>query len=817
MVAAKIISSILIIIVAIFICLCGWSWIAIPDKLEIIQVTVFGMHFQFREFRPIQVLMDLIEEGPMLFDGIWREGLVCMAVGALFWLLAQIIVSRIIRLFANPDTTLHGSAKWATKRELRAAGLLQGTGLVMGQTYDAVYAERHAKRPRRRKGESRSEFRDRLSRYDRHEMQTVFEKPGELITQSKNAHTLIVGSTRSGKGVSVIIPTEFKWEESMIIFDPKAEGWEIAGNFRSRFSWCFKFEPEKPDESIHYNPLLSIRRGKQTIPDIQNLAYILIPLNENAKDPFWDNEARRLFAAVIGYVIYCEPPEKKTFAQVYSVFSDYEQLESEKLAEGNAEDDDDGLLEVKKYLRMYQNKLDEYMQKGKPPAKLYDEYVKAEAEHAKALTEMERAKQETGEAPRSLVEKERKTKKALKRLQERMKPYLGDDDIQNLKQIRKDVSYFANCEDKQLSSVLSTMTSQLQVIADPNVQAITDRSDFVMEDFVMGVKDSRGMNHPLTLYMVSSASSLSRLQPLFKLFYEQAITLLTREMDSKRPYRLLLMFDEFRQLGRMDIVEKALALTAGYGVLCCIAIQTFAQLRVLYQDDAMFIDNFAYQIILRVNDEATCQKIERILGQSTEKHTSMSFSGNMGQIVHSGENIQTNIMGRSLMTAEEIRTMPENECLIISSGMHPYKGKKVRYYLDDRFTRHYIGRNGKKLPVPRIEDNYPHADKDGRSHGIDGEGWMLLKGVDEARAGSNDYIEGDGSNGRGAKKDEPSAEERMADGQDDYLDDESRRGVAAAKGNAGPGRGGREADDAPASHDDDARQEDAPSDMVFDF
>lgn len=750
-------------------CLCGWSYFSIHDELEIITFAFLGHEFSFYEFQPFTVLFRLIEDGPfVVFEESWRSCLAWMAFSALTWLSLQVIVSRIIRLFANPKNTLHGSARWATRRELKDAGLLSSVGLVMGQTFDAVFREKKKRKPSKKKNETKEEYRDRLQRFNKDEKDLKMVKPGDIITQNRNAHTLIVGSTRSGKGVSVIIPTEFRWPESMIIFDPKGEGWMIAANFRSRFSWCFKFEPEKPKESIHYNPLLSIRRGTNTIADIQNLTQTLIAVNENQKDPFWDNEARRLFAAVIGYVIYCEPPERKNFAQVYSVFSDYEQLEESQNASGDAAKQDDGLLEIKKYLKMYQAKIDDYMNNGKPDAKIYDEYVGVDGDIVELSSEISRLKAE-GKSASGQEAKRKKLEKKKKELEEKMKNALNDTDIQNLKQIRKDIAYFANCEDKQLSSVLSTMTSHLQVIADPNVQAITDRSDFTMEDFVYGVRDEKGQNHPLTMFLVSSAASMTRLQPLFKLFYEQAITLLARELDEERPYRLLLMFDEFRQMGKMEIVEKALALTAGYGILCCVVIQTFSQLRELYGDDAIFIDNFAYQVVLRVSEPGTCEKIEKTLGNATKQHETMSVTGNIGEAVHRGENVSVGDYGRALMTADEIRRMPNDEFLLIASGMAPYKGKKIMYYQDERFRKFYLDKKGKILPPPDLAQNLPHFTKE-KYIGIDREGWMLLRGADEAKKGSDDYIQSD----KEANEKELD-KERSEDGKDaGYLDDKPR-------------------------------------------
>ncbi|MGN1189847.1 MAG: type IV secretory system conjugative DNA transfer family protein, partial [Candidatus Ornithospirochaeta sp.] len=212
----------------------------------------------------------------------------------------------IQRNLSNKKTIIHGSSRWAQDKELRESGLLSGRGVVMGQTKEAQYTTEPVDKPKRHKDESNDDYQTRLSFWKENRTQLVLDHEGKVISTNKNEHTLVVGATRSGKGVGCIIPTEFSWGESLIVFDPKCEGWEITSNFRSSFSYTFKFQPENPSESIHYNPLLSIRRGLNTIPDIQNLCYSLIAQNDNAKDPFWDDEGRRLLTVVIGYTIYAE-------------------------------------------------------------------------------------------------------------------------------------------------------------------------------------------------------------------------------------------------------------------------------------------------------------------------------------------------------------------------------------------------------------------------------------------------------------------------------------------------------------------------------
>ena len=45
------------------------------------------------------------------------------------------------------------------------------------------------------------------------------------------------------------------------------------------------------------------------------------------------------------------------------------------------------------------------------------------------------------------------------------------------------------------------------------------------------------------------------------------------------------MLDEFPQLGKLESIEKSLAICAGYGVKICIVAQSMGQLNKIYTKD----------------------------------------------------------------------------------------------------------------------------------------------------------------------------------------------------------------------------------------
>lgn len=174
--------------------------------------------------------------------------------------------------------TTHGTARWATRREAKRAGLLEGRGVVLGQLPN-----------------------------------------GQYLQHDGPEHVISIAPTRSGKGVGQIIPTLLTWPESVVVHDFKAENWEATAGARGQFSHCLYFNPVDP-RSCHYNPLSEIRPGPDLIKDTQNVAQMIVDPDGKGLADHWTKTAFSLFVATILQVLYCEP--EKTLAGIAHFLAD---------------------------------------------------------------------------------------------------------------------------------------------------------------------------------------------------------------------------------------------------------------------------------------------------------------------------------------------------------------------------------------------------------------------------------------------------------------------------------------------------------------
>ena len=174
--------------------------------------------------------------------------------------------------------TTYGSARWASRKEVRRAGLLGDAGVFLG-----------------RLGE-------------------------EYLRHDGPEHVLAFAPTRSGKGVGLVIPTLLSWTGSAVIHDIKGENWKLTAGWRSLFSHCLLFNPTDR-RSARYNPLLEVRRGVEEVRDVQNIADILVdPEGVLDRRNHWEKTSHSLLVGTILHILYVE--EEKTLARVAEFLSD---------------------------------------------------------------------------------------------------------------------------------------------------------------------------------------------------------------------------------------------------------------------------------------------------------------------------------------------------------------------------------------------------------------------------------------------------------------------------------------------------------------
>ncbi|MDR2865558.1 MAG: type IV secretory system conjugative DNA transfer family protein [Spirochaetaceae bacterium] len=218
---------------------------------------------------------------------------------------------------------IFGTARWGTKRDLEKAGLLgEKGGVILGQLKEA-----------------------RLSyKYNAQSGNVVLDliRPSQKIVQSGIYNSLLAAPTRSGKGVSSVVPTLLSYPGSVFILDLKGENFDFTSGFRARFGKVYRWAPM--GKGHHFNPLMEIRRDQDAFSDANLLADILttpVTAAASSASEHFITAARDFLTSVILHCL-CSDWEDKTFsgcrkflAQVDPVDSDNNQYIYDLMIKGH--------------------------------------------------------------------------------------------------------------------------------------------------------------------------------------------------------------------------------------------------------------------------------------------------------------------------------------------------------------------------------------------------------------------------------------------------------------------------------------------------
>ncbi len=210
---------------------------------------------------------------PEVKQVLWK-GLMLAAGGSLASvLLAALIMYSRTRKLQQGNEHLHGSARWAERKDIEEMGLIgKGEGVYIGGWEDKKTGQIH---------------------YLRH---------------NGPEHIIAFAPSRSGKGVGLVLPTLLSWPHSTVVYDIKGENYALTAGWREKQAGqrVLKFSPVELEGGHSFNPLSEIRIGTpRDVSDAQNIAFMLThPKGDTDDEDHWVESATSLLTGVILYACY---------------------------------------------------------------------------------------------------------------------------------------------------------------------------------------------------------------------------------------------------------------------------------------------------------------------------------------------------------------------------------------------------------------------------------------------------------------------------------------------------------------------------------
>jgi len=260
--------------------------------------------------------------------------------------------------------------------------------------------------------------------------------------------------------------------------------------------------------------------------------------------------------------------------------------------------------------------------------------------------------------------------------------------------IARAANRFLGKSDREAASVMSSAQRHTHFLDSPRIVAATAHSDFQFS----------ALQHDLTsIFLVLPPNRLDAYSRWLRLLVAQALQDIARDAEAaqagaarlKQP--ALFLLDEFAALGRLEAVERAMGLMAGYGLQLWPILQDMSQLKDLYGARAnTFVANAGVLQTFGVNDFETAKWLSQMIGRETTGYQTESHKPG------DAPSTSYNVTARDLMTPDEIMQIPPHVQLLRVQGKPVIIARKLRYFADREFDGLY--------PLPDAQPANPKSE-----------------------------------------------------------------------------------------------------------
>ena len=436
----------------------------------------------------------------------------------------------------------------------------------------------------------------------------------------KNLNVMVIGGSGSGKSRFYVKPNLMQANTSYVCTDPKGELLRSTGKMLEGYGYDIRvFNLIDMAHSNNYNPFEYIYDvdGNYSATAVIKMVNVLMKntSKENSGgDQFWDDSTKALLAALCFYLVECEDKSRQNFSEVMKL------LKKAEVKEGD---------------EAYMSDLD----------LIFD-----------ALEEPEKYTEEAGE-----IDKRVKELNLIDLAQKSKKPH----EYMCLKYYKD----FKKAAGDTAKSILISTAVRLQAFNIPEVMDLTCCDNIHLE--TIG-------DRPTAMFIIIPSSddtfnflAAMMYTQLFDVLYDRA----NFKYKGRLPVHVRCLLDEFANIGNIPRFEELLATMRSMEISANVIIQNLSQLKKMYKDSwENVLGNCDSLLFLGGQEPTTLEHISKTLGKETIDIR--SHNRTRGRQGSTSEN--DGILGRELMTVDELKTMKDNECILFVRGIYPFFCNKYK-------------------------------------------------------------------------------------------------------------------------------------------
>ena len=226
-----------------------------------------------------------------------------------------------------------------------------------------------------------------------------------------------------------------------------------------------------------------------------------------------------------------------------------------------------------------------------------------------------------------------------------------------------------NTSDQTMLSVMSTALSRLNSFLDSELEQ--------MLCFGTAIDAEKFCNEKSAIFIVLPEEDVSKyfmVSLLIQQLYRE-ILVIADENGGKLKKRVMFYCDELGTFPKIDGIEAMFSAGRSRKISIVAVIQSFAQLEKNYGKQGMEIITDNTQLTVFGGFAPNSQSAE-VLSKSLGEQTVLSGSVSNGR--EKSQSLQ--MIGRPLMTVDELKSMPKGQFIIMKTGVHPMISKLKLYF-----------------------------------------------------------------------------------------------------------------------------------------
>lgn len=244
--------------------------------------------------------------------------------------------------------------------------------------------------------------------------------------------------------------------------------------------------------------------------------------------------------------------------------------------------------------------------------------------------------------------------------------------LSDFHQIRDGIERYAK-KTGELSSIFSTAETQTKIFKSETICAALNGEGY---DF------GRMKTAKVSVYLILPSERLITQARYLRLILLVAMSQFLR--SEKGAHQVLMILDEFANIGTLKVIENGYGLIAGHGVTLWSFVQNLTQLQKLYPNNwEVFIANSAVVTVANVNDVATAEYFNKRAGKKLIERISHSQGGSLAS-TNAGTNT-SQLWEDALPVCELYQAPADSIFLVIEGKTEPVRANKIFYDLHEPF------------------------------------------------------------------------------------------------------------------------------------